>query len=246
MDSKITGDAGRIPRFERTESDAAASPTRSASPSPRRIPADDLLKSGLRRFVRLEKRDPAVSDDPKYPHISSAKAQLTREHNRLQMVAEAGPQSAVVKNTQSKIKTLKRDLEVAAQDPASDQVQALMKKHTTSSRNSPYLSGTPTFTVGQNSQESYLNASLKQDASATVSILHTKRAISNPFNTREHELLLPVGEQKREVVGTFKKMPDGTSTYTDTSGNAPVVHSGQAAEDMFRATAGRQDTQKQG
>ncbi|ARU24608.1 membrane protein (plasmid) [Ralstonia solanacearum] len=197
----------------------------------------------MRRFVRLEKRDPAVSNDPKYPHISSAQAQLTREHNRLQMVAEAGRQSAVVKNTLSKIKTLKRDLEATAQDPASDDVQALMKKHTTSSRTSPFLSGTPTFTVGQNSQESYLNAALQKGAPAVVLILHTKRAISNPFNTREHELLLPVGEQKREVVGTFKKMPDGTSTYTDKSGNDPVVHTGQAAEDQFRTAAGRQDTQ---
>ncbi|WP_353627724.1 hypothetical protein ABNQ24_07135 [Ralstonia pseudosolanacearum] len=244
MDNKIAGDSSRIPRFERTEPDTPQAPARSTSPSPRRVPADDLLKSGLRRFVRLEKRDPAESSNPKYPHISSAQTQLEREQNRLKSYMEAGRQAGIVKSTLSRINTLKRDLETASQDPGSKEVQSLLAKHAKSSQGSPFLSGTPTYTVGQNSQESYANAALKQGAPAVVSVLHTKRAIDNPHNTREHELLLPIGEQKRETVGTFKQTPDGTSTYTDTSGDQPVIQTGQAAEERFLAIAGRQDTQK--
>ncbi|WP_322066808.1 hypothetical protein [Burkholderia ubonensis] len=221
--------------------------------SPRRVPTNELLQNNLQRFVRKEKETPSPSHDPaNLPHISSGVNNLNREKKRLAThqknfakQIEQGNIPAAVQTSEKKIKQFEASLHQAenAGTLSNEEFKKLAIQHATSSNNSPFLSGTPAYTVGQNSQESYANATLARHKPAVFSVLHTDRALTNPANTREHELLLPVAEQRREVAGTFTMEPKGGKTYVDTSGDQPVTYHGDEAQQKFESAAGRLNTQ---
>ncbi|WP_157646217.1 hypothetical protein [Burkholderia ubonensis] len=221
--------------------------------SPRRVPTNELLEKNLTRFVRKEKETPSPSHDPvNLPYISSAMNNLNREKDRLathrQNYAEQisqGKTPAAVKTSEDKIRKFEASLQQAqnAGTLSTEAFKKLAMQHAKSSNNSPFLSGTPAYTVGENSQETYAKASLARDQPAVFSILHTNRALPNPANGREHELLLPVAEQRREVAGTFTVEPKGGKTYVDTSGDQPVTYHGDEAQQKFESAAGRLNTQ---
>ncbi|WP_157661131.1 hypothetical protein [Burkholderia ubonensis] len=220
--------------------------------SPRRVPTNELMKENLTRFVRKEKETPLPSHDPvNLPHISSAMNNLNRERDRLathrQRYAEQisqGKIPAAVKASEDKIEKFEASLQKAqnAGTLGNEAFKKLAMQHAKSSNNSPFLSGTPAYTVGENSQETYARASLARDQPAVFSILHTDRALRNTANNREHELLLPVAEQRREVAGTFTMEPKGGKTYVDTSGDQPVTYHGDEAQQKFESAAGKLNT----
>ncbi|WP_157655994.1 hypothetical protein [Burkholderia ubonensis] len=221
--------------------------------SPRRVPTNELLQNNLQRFVRKEKETPSPSHDPEnLPHISSAVNNRNREKDRLAIhqknfakQIEQGNIPAAVRTSEKKFKQFEASLHKAenAGTLSNEEFKKLAMQHAKSSNNSPFLSGTPAYTVGENSQETYAKASLARDQPAVFSILHTNRALPSPANGREHELLLPVAEQRREVAGTFTMEPKGGKTYVDTSGDQPVTYHGDEAQQKFESAAGRLNTQ---
>ncbi|AIO70159.1 hypothetical protein [Burkholderia oklahomensis] len=251
--TRISGTPGTTHIQGHSEGDASAQhPPRSVSP--RRVPTNELLQNNLKRFVRKEKETPLPSQDPvNIPHISSAMHKLNVEKNRLAKHKEnnaeqisQGKIPAAVKTSEANIKKFEASLQQArnAGSLGTEEFKKLAMQHAKSSSNSPFLSGTPEYTVGQNSQESYANDSIARGQPAVFSVLHTDRALTNPANSREHELLLPVAEYRREVAGTFTMEPGGDKTYVDTSSDQSVTYHGEDAQQKFEHAAGKLNTQK--
>ncbi|MFY4695321.1 hypothetical protein [Burkholderia glumae] len=236
-----------------TGSESSVQQPRSRSISPRRVPTNELLQNGLERFVRKEKETPLPSANPDvYPHISSARYKVQSEEKKLDFFKNKyakelseGATPAPIKTSENNIQKFQYTLTQAnnAKNLSTEALKKLTEQHAKSSNNSPFLSGTPAFTKGQNSQDSYANASNERGVVANFSILHTNRALTNPANSREHELLLPDAEQRREVAGKFSKYPDGKKIYIDTSGDEPVTYEGDEAQKKFDAAAGEIKTQ---
>lgn len=115
----------------------------------------------------------------------------------------------------------------------------LMRTHATSSAQSPYLSGTPSFTTGENSQLTYMAQNLRRGIDQTATIHYTQRAAPNPHNSREQELLLAGGERREERVGILhvKPMP-GTDKvmplFVDRTGKKPKLFLGAGAVRRFK------------
>ncbi|MGF7192271.1 hypothetical protein JOE11_005349 [Robbsia andropogonis] len=220
----------------------AAAQERSHSVSPRRVPTNELLEKGLQRFVRKEKETPLPSHNPEqFPQISNARYKLTRLNENKKNADPSGKSKI-----EEEIKKFETALNQAndAKSLSPDELKKITSKHAISSKDSPFLSGTPALTTGLNSQEYYANASNKRGKEANFTILHTNRTVSNPMNSREHELLLPDAEQRREIVGKFTQHPDGQKTYVDTSGDEPTTTTGEDAQAKFHAVAGKLSTQR--
>ena len=113
----------------------------------------------------------------------------------------------------------------------------LMREHANSSKTSPYLSGTPSFTTGQNSQLSYMNENLKRGQDQTVTIHQTKRSVSNRHNSREQELLLAGGERLDERIGVLHVQATSDKKvrpiFLDKTGIKPKLYIGKSALNRF-------------
>ncbi|MGZ2744743.1 hypothetical protein [Burkholderia stagnalis] len=250
--SRISGTPGTAHIQGHSADSSAQQPSRPISP--RRVPTNELLQNNLQRFVRKEKETPLPSHDPvNVPHISSAMHKLNVEKNRLAThqakyaeQLQQGNKPAPIKTSEANIDKFEKSLNKAEDSGnlSSEEFKTLAIQHAKSSSNSPFLSGTPEYTAGQNSQESYANDSLARGNPAVFSILHTDRARTNPANSREHELLLPVAEYRREVAGTFTMEQGGSKTYVDTSGDQPVTYHGEDAQQKFEHAAGKLNTQQ--
>ena len=209
--------------------------------SPRRFPTNELLQNGLQRFVRVEKPTQAVPATGSFPRTATALNSLDHEANRLknlQKLKKKDPQK--IERASALISGIKADLLVASGLTRDQRASQLQKRHESTSKGSPFLSGTLAYTQGPKSQADHVHGLLKSGTPATITISHTDRAALNPFNPQERESLLPIAEHSREVVGTYTMQPDGTSSYVDTSGDAPKTYDNAAADAMFAAHAGSQ------
>lgn len=128
-------------------------------------------------------------------------------------------------------------VERGASSPA--KVEQLRQLHAVSSKSSPYLSATPTFTTGREGQLHYLKANLKQGHTGYVTLHASSRPITeNRTNSRERELLVPSGERRDEMQGLLRVRPsvDGTKVHAmfiDLTGEKPQLFTGKNAVGRF-------------
>ncbi|GLZ23118.1 hypothetical protein [Burkholderia plantarii] len=191
----------------------------------------------IERRIRLEKADPSESLDPDYVQVSSAKVKYDRAQNRAAS-NEARNMPNAAKVARAEAAKFSRNLQVA-EDPENEsnikKLRGLMEVHAKSNASSPFLSVTSRFTVGKGSQAYHFDTRASGKY-ASISIINTSRSLLNPFNSREEEYLLPTGVQRRELAGTLTRTEDDY-TYTDFSGDDPVIHRGDRALEKFNLEA---------
>lgn len=128
-------------------------------------------------------------------------------------------------------------VEQGASTPA--KVEQLRRLHAISSKSSPYISATPTFTTGSGGQLHYLDANLKQGHTGYVTLHASSRPITeNRTNSRERELLVPGGERRDEMQGMLRVKPsrDGKNVHAmfiDLTGEKPRLFTGRKAVGRF-------------
>lgn len=90
--------------------------------------------------------------------------------------------------------------------------QQQRRDHKGSSNNSPYVSTTPHWTMGPESQDDYGGRRLDNPdgfgALVTIADVDSRRVKSNEFNTAEHEELVSLSIKKKEVSHSFWAYPD--------------------------------------
>ena len=192
-----------------------------------------------KRMVRLEKEsypeDIQRSQHSGFLIESNASAKRKMEMARAAEFAQQGKPGAA-KSRRDEAAKFKKSLDVAVGGPSKDR-DALRKKHMVSSASSPFLSGTPSFTTGQNSQLSYMDANLRKGKTQVVTIHQSTRAIDNPHNKREAEVLVPHGEKANERVGMLHVQPIGGKVrpiFIDKSGDKPKLYVGASAVARFK------------
>lgn len=200
----------------------------------------------IRRFVRLESSTyiadilKARNSGSEYLLQSSAAIEQERAISRVKLYSDqekpgaAQNQRVFASQYAMKIHNALHGTE--------EQKRVLMQRHATSSAKSPYLSGTPSFTTGENSQFTYMVNNLRGGSEQTVTIHSTGRAVVNPLNSREKELLMTGGERRDEVVGMLHvPRPSGGDTdlkvkpmFVDLSGVKPKLFLGSHAVSRFK------------
>jgi hypothetical protein len=208
--------------------------------SPRRVPTDELPTKDLKRFVRVEKPTQALAETGSFPRTANALEKLGHQAASLKELQRKlkDKTAPTIKEKLAVISGIKADLLVASAPSCDDErTRQLHEQHKLTSKGSPFLSGTLTYTQGAKSQADYVNRLREEGKPATITISHTDRAVPNKCNTAEQELLLPIAEHSREVTGTYTIQPDGASSYVDTSGNSPRTYFNKEANDRFDAAA---------
>lgn len=196
-----------------------------------------------RRFVRVER--PTYAEDIRNarahnsPYLAESNAAIKRARandKAKDFAAQNMPGAAAQqRSAAAKFTDIIRRAHVGTQL----QKNALMKTHATSSASSPYLSGTPEFTTGNNSQLTFMAANLKRGEDQTVTIHNTTRAAQNPHNSREQELLLAGGEKLDERVGVLHVKPSADRKtvrpmFIDKTGDKPRLFVGPGAVRRFK------------
>lgn len=192
-----------------------------------------------RRLIRLEKEtypeDIAASQGSGFLIRSNALQKSKLALSRAaQYTKDSKPAAAEMQRKEAA--KFSKSLDDAVGGPTRER-DALMRQHMVSSKSSPFLSGTPTFTTGQNSQLSYMESNLRANKTQTVTILHSERALENPHNTREQEVLLPHGQLFSERVGMLHVTPMGGKVrpiFIDKTGEKPKLFLGSAAVRRFK------------
>lgn len=199
------------------------------------------MDAPTKRLVRLEKDsytdDIALAKQSRSPFLIDANALVKQRQalRRVEQFAKDGKQGAakLQRDAAAKFQT---SLDVAVNGP-SKQRDALMQQHMKSSASSPFLSGTPSFTTGENSQLSYMAANLKRGETQIATIHQSARAMDNPHNTREQEVLIPHGERLNERIGVLHVTPMGKSVrpwFIDKTGEKPKLYTGRKAVMRFK------------
>lgn len=197
----------------------------------------------MRRFVRVERptyaEDIANAQASGSPFLAESNAAIkrSRAHSLAQELASKGMKGAAQVQRGNAAKFEQR---IEAAHTGSPKVKSdLMRTHATSSAQSPYLSGTPSFTTGENSQLTYMAQNLRRGIDQTATIHQTQRATPNPHNSREQELLLAGGERREERVGMLHVKPVAETgkvrpIFIDRSGEKPKLYLGASAVRRFK------------